>query len=146
VVAIFSSRILNGNPPLIFEDGEQSRDFVSVHDVVRSLMLAGERSDAVGHAINVGSGRAITVRGVAETLSSVLDVPVEPEITGRYRVGDIRHCVADIGLAREKLGYEPEVSLEDGMAELVEWLQEQEKPEDGVGRHAAELSARGLTR
>jgi dTDP-L-rhamnose 4-epimerase len=145
VAAIFSSRLLNGRAPLIFEDGEQSRDFVSVHDVVRSLILAGERQEAVGHALNVGSGRAITVRTVAETLARVLDVDVEPEITRRYRVGDIRHCFADIALAREKLGYEPEISLEEGMTELVEWLQEQEAPEDWVGRHAEELAARGLT-
>jgi dTDP-L-rhamnose 4-epimerase len=145
VVAIFSSRILNGNPPLIFEDGEQSRDFVSVHDVVQALLLSAERPEAVGHAINVGSGRSISIRGVAETLAGVLNVQAEPEITSRYRVGDIRHCFADIGLAREKLGYEPRVTLEAGMAELVEWLQEQERPEDSVGRHAEELAARGLT-
>ncbi|CAN5819176.1 SDR family NAD(P)-dependent oxidoreductase [soil metagenome] len=145
VAAIFSTRLLNAGAPLVFEDGEQSRDFVSVHDVVRSLMLAGEREEAVGQTLNVGSGRAITVRTMAETLARVLDVNIEPEITGRYRVGDIRHCFADIGLAREKLGYGPEVSLEEGMSELVEWLQEQEPPDDSAGRHAEELAARGLT-
>ena len=145
VVAIFSSRIMNGNPPLIFEDGEQSRDFVSVHDIVRSLLLAGERESAVGSAFNIGSGRSVSVREVAATLARVLDVEVEPEITGRYRVGDIRHCFADISSARAALDYEPRVTLEAGMTELVEWLREQEQPEDGVGRHAAELAARGLT-
>ena len=145
VVAIFSARLLNGNAPLIFEDGEQSRDFVSVHDIVQSLLLAGEREAAVGGAFNVGSGRSVSVREVASTLATVLDVEVEPEITGRYRVGDIRHCFADIDRAREALGYEPRVTLEEGMTELVQWLQEQEQPEDGVGRHAAELAARGLT-
>jgi dTDP-L-rhamnose 4-epimerase len=145
VAAIFSSRLLNGSAPLIFEDGEQSRDFVSVHDVVRALMLAGERDEAVGHALNIGSGQAITVRGMAETLAGVLDLQLEPEITGRYRVGDIRHCFADISRARETLGYQPEVTLEAGMAELVGWLQEQEAPEDSAERHAEELAARGLT-
>ena len=145
VVAIFSSRLLNGNPPLIFEDGEQSRDFVSVHDIVQALLLAADRESAVGSAFNVGSGRSISVREVASTLARVLDVGVEPEVTGRYRVGDIRHCFADITRAREALGYEPRVTLEEGMAELVQWLQEQERPEDSVGRHAAELAARGLT-
>jgi dTDP-L-rhamnose 4-epimerase len=144
-VAIFSSRLLNGNPPLIFEDGYQSRDFVSVHDVVQALLLAGEREGAVGGAFNVASGRAVTVREVAETVASVLGVEVEPKITGRYRVGDIRHCFADITRAREAFGYAPRVSLADGMAELVGWLREQERPVDGVGRHAAELAARGLT-
>ena len=145
VVAIFSARLLNGNSPLIFEDGLQSRDFVSVHDVVQALLLSAEREQAVGQAFNVGSGRAVSVREVAETLARVLDRDVHPEITGRYRVGDIRHCFADITRARQMMGYEPEVSLEEGMKELVAWLQEQERPEDGVGRHAADLAARGLT-
>jgi dTDP-L-rhamnose 4-epimerase len=145
VAAIFSSRLLNGNPPLIFEDGLQSRDFVSVHDIVRALLLAGEREAAVGQALNVGSGRSISVREVAETLAGVLGVELEPEITARYRVGDIRHCFADISRARAVLGYEPQVTLEGGMRELVGWLQEQERPEDSSARHAAELAARGLT-
>jgi dTDP-L-rhamnose 4-epimerase len=145
VVAIFSSRLLNGNPPLIFEDGLQSRDFVSVHDIVQSLLLAAQREEAVGGTFNIGSGRSVTVREVAETLAGVLNVDIEPQVTGRYRIGDIRHCFADISRAREVLGYQPRVSLEEGMTELVGWLQEQERPEDGVGRHAAELAARGLT-
>jgi dTDP-L-rhamnose 4-epimerase len=145
VAAIFSSRLLNGNRPLIFEDGLQSRDFVSVHDVVRALLLAGEREGAVGQALNVGSGESITVREVAQTLAGVLGVDIEPEVTTRYRVGDIRHCFADITRAGEVLGYEPHVTLEDGMRELVEWLQEQERPEDSSACHAAELAARGLT-
>jgi dTDP-L-rhamnose 4-epimerase len=144
-VAIFSSRLLNGNAPLIFEVGEQRREFVSVHDVVRGLLLAGEAEGGVGGAFNIGSGRSVSVREVASTLAEVLGVEIEPEITGRYRVGDIRHCFADITRAREAFGYAPTVSLEEGMKELVGWLQEQERPEDGVGRHAAELTARGLT-
>jgi dTDP-L-rhamnose 4-epimerase len=144
VVAIFSSRILNGNPPLIFEDGEQSRDFVSVHDVVQALLLSAERPEAVGTRSTWAPAAPSAFAGW-RTLAGVLNVQVEPEITSRYRVGDIRHCFADIGLAREKLGYEPRVTLEAGMAELVEWLQEQERPEDSVGRHAEELAARGLT-
>jgi dTDP-L-rhamnose 4-epimerase len=145
VVAIFSARLLNRNAPLIFEDGQQSRDFVSVHDVVDGLLLAAEREAAVGRAFNIGSGRSVTVHEVARTLARVLEVEVEPEVTGRYRVGDIRHCFADITAAREALGYAPRVGLEEGMAELVDWLREQERPEDSVGRHTADLAARGLT-
>lgn len=145
VVAIFSSRLLNDNPPLIFEDGHQSRDFVSVHDVVQALLLSAERDSAVGQALNVGSGRSITVNEVARTVAEVLGCAIEPEITGRYRVGDIRHCFADIRRARAALGYEPRVPLEQGMAELVTWLREQERPRDAVENHAAELAARGLT-
>jgi dTDP-L-rhamnose 4-epimerase len=145
VAAIFSARLLNGTAPLIFEDGAQSRDFVSVHDVVRALLLAGQKQSAVGGAFNVGSGRPVTVREVAVTLARVLGVEREPDVTGRYRVGDIRHCYADITRARAALGYEPQVDFESGMTELVAWLGEQDRPEDGVGRHAAELAARGLT-
>lgn len=145
VAAIFSSRLLNDNPVLIYEDGEQSRDFVSVHDVVRGLLLAGERPEAIGRVFNIGSGERITVRAIAETLGRVLGVDLPPQVTGRYRVGDIRHCFAAIDRARELLGYDPQVTLEAGMQELVEWLEAQEKPEDSVGRHVADLAARGLT-
>lgn len=145
VAAIFSSRLLNGQPPLIFEDGEQKRDFVSVHDIVQALLLSAQEEAAVGKAFNVGSGRAVTVREVAQTLASVLGADVQAQVTGKYRVGDIRHCFADISLAREVLGYEPRVTFEEGMQELVAWLQEQERPEDHVETHAAELAARGLT-
>ncbi len=145
VAAIFSARLLNGEAPMIFEDGEQRRDFVSVHDIVQGLLLAAEEEAAVGKAFNLGSGRAVSVREVAETLAGVMGVQVEPQLTGKYRVGDIRNCYADISLAREVLGYEPRVTFEAGMQELVEWLREQERPEDKVESHAAELAARGLT-
>jgi dTDP-L-rhamnose 4-epimerase len=145
VAAIFSARLLNGEPPLIFEDGGQRRDFVSVHDVVRALLLAADAPGAVGKALNVGSGRAVSVREVADTLARVLGVKAEPRVSGTYRVGDIRHCFSDISAAREALGYEPRVTFEAGMEELVGWLRAQERPESGIERHAAELAARGLT-
>jgi dTDP-L-rhamnose 4-epimerase len=145
VAAIFSSRLLNGEPPLIFEDGGQRRDFVSVHDIVQGLLLSAEEDAAVGKALNLGTGVGTSVREVAEILARVLGVEVEPVVVGRYRVGDIRHCYADISLAREVLGYEPRYTFEEGMRELVAWLQEQERPEDRVEHHAAELAARGLT-
>jgi dTDP-L-rhamnose 4-epimerase len=144
VAAIFSARLLNGERPLVFEDGGQRRDFVSVHDVVSALLLAGESPAAVGQALNVGSGSSVSVREVAETLARVLDVGLEPEITGRFRVGDIRNCFADITRSRELLGYQPRVSFEQGMQELVGWLREQERPRSGLEAHAAELAARGL--
>ena len=144
VAAIFSARLLNGQPPMIYEDGGQKRDFVSVHDVVQALLLAADEDAAAGKAFNVGSGRAVTVREVAATLAGVLGSEVEPQVTGKWRVGDIRHCFADISLAREVLGYEPRVTFEAGMEELVGWLREQERPEDRVDAHVAELAARGL--
>jgi dTDP-L-rhamnose 4-epimerase len=146
VLAIFGGRLLNDRPPLIFEDGEQRRDFVSVHDVAAACALALEREQATGLAVNVGSGESVTVREIAERLAEVTGRGrIEPEITGKYRVGDIRHCFADISLAREVLGYEPRVRLEDGMAELAEWLADQ-TAEDSVETAHRELVARGLTR
>jgi dTDP-L-rhamnose 4-epimerase len=144
VLAIFASRLLNGNAPLIFEDGLQQRDFVSVLDVARACRLALDVDAAAGHAINIGSGRAYTVLAVASLLGDVLGTDVEPDVCGKYRVGDIRHCFADISLARQVLGYEPQVMLEQGIVELAEWLEGQ-VADDRVDEASAQLAARGLT-
>ena len=144
VLAIFASRLLNDNPPLIFEDGLQRRDFVSVHDVVQACRLALEADGAAGRAFNVGSGRSYTVREVAEMMSGVLGKAIEPNVCGKYRVGDIRHCFADITLAREVLGYQPQVMLDDGLVELSEWLQDQ-PADDRVADASRQLESRGLT-
>jgi dTDP-L-rhamnose 4-epimerase len=144
VLAIFASRLLNGNRPLVFEDGLQRRDFVSVYDVVQACRLALESPDAAGQAFNIGSGQPHTVRQVAEMLAAILGKPIEPDLCGKYRVGDVRHCFADIGRARAVLGYEPKVTLEDGLVELAEWLQDQAAV-DRVAVASRELAARGLT-
>jgi dTDP-L-rhamnose 4-epimerase len=144
VLAIFASRLLNDRPPLIFEDGLQQRDFVSVSDVVQACRLACEVPEAAGRAFNVGSGRACTIRDVADLMCRVLGKSVPADICGKYRVGDIRHCVADISLAREVLGYEPAVTLEDGVVELAAWLRSQ-TAQDRVADARRELAARGLT-
>lgn len=144
VLAIFASRLLNNNPPLVFEDGYQRRDFVHVSDVVQACVKALETPAAVDKVFNVGSGRNYTVRQVAQLLGKVLGKEIQPEVTGKYRVGDIRHCFADIALAREVLGYEPRVTLEDGLVELGEWLAGQVAC-DRVDQASAELAARGLT-
>jgi dTDP-L-rhamnose 4-epimerase len=125
VAAIFASRLLNGRAPLVFEDGEQQRDFVSVHDVVQANLLAMERSEGDGLALNIGSGEPVTIRQIAETLTTTLGAEMPAEITGRYRAGDIRHCFADISLARRLLGYRPRHRLAGAMGELVEWLRSQ---------------------
>jgi dTDP-L-rhamnose 4-epimerase len=145
VLAIFASRLLNGRPPVIYEDGYQRRDFVSVYDVARALRLALETPAAAGHAFNVGSGESATVRDIASRMAAALDMdPIEAEITGTYRVGDIRHCFADIARARQVLGYAPEISLEEGLMELAGWLDGQ-RASDRVAEANAELAARGLT-
>jgi dTDP-L-rhamnose 4-epimerase len=145
VLAIFASRLLNGRPPLVFEDGGQRRDFVNVDDVARAIRLALESDAANGQALNIGSGDSVTVSEIAQKLGRVLDVELQPELTGKFRAGDIRHCFADITRARDLLGYEPRVALDEGMAELAEWLETQ-TAEDRVDHATEELVARGLAR
>jgi dTDP-L-rhamnose 4-epimerase len=145
VAAIFASRLLNGHPPMIFEDGEQSRDFIHVSDIVRAIALALESDRAAGHAINLGTGRPSTVLQIAQALASGLDIDVQPVRNGQYRAGDIRHCVADPQLARELLGFEAATTLEHGMRALLEWLADQEAV-DRVDDATRELAARGLAR
>ena len=143
VLAIFASRLLNGRPPLVFEDGRQRRDFVHVADVARAFRLALESDRAADETLNVGSGESVTVLEVAEKLARVLGVDIPPEALHRRRAGDIRHCFADITRAREVLGYEPQVTFEKGLAELAEWLRGRVAV-DRVDAATEELSSRGL--
>lgn len=144
VLSNFASRVLNGRRPLIFEDGRQMRDFVSVYDVAAACRLAIETPKAAGMALNISSGVPMTVGEVARrTVRAIGRDDLEPEITGKYRVGDIRHCFADITLARKVLGWEPRVSLEQGLTDLAGWLESQTATDRGVEARA-ELSARGL--
>jgi dTDP-L-rhamnose 4-epimerase len=145
VVAIFSSRLLNRRPPLVYEDGRQTRDFVHVSDIVQANLLALEQSAADGRVYNVGTGRATSVLEVAETLSELLDYGDPPEVLGKYRAGDIRHCVADISRIERELGYRPRVAFADGLRELLAWLRTQ-SADDAVDAASRELTARGLTR
>ena len=145
VAAIFASRLLNGRPPIIFEDGEQSRDFTHVSDIVQGILLALESDSAVGHAVNLGTGRPTSVAQVAQVISAGMGLEIEPVLNQQYRAGDIRHCFADPTRARELLGFEAATTFEDGMSELVEWLQDQEA-EDKVDDATQELAARGLAR
>ncbi|HEY0457019.1 MAG TPA: NAD-dependent epimerase/dehydratase family protein [Verrucomicrobiae bacterium] len=145
VMAIFASRLLNGKAPLIFEDGLQQRDFVSVYDVARACRLALEAPKAPGRVFNVGSGEHYTIKDLAQRICEAMGKEyIEAEVTGKYRMGDIRHCFADISLARGVLGYEPQVSINEGLEELVLWLEGQ-AAEDKVEQASAELAARGLT-
>lgn len=145
VLAIFASRLLNDNPPLIFEDGLQKRDFVSVKDVAKACRLAMEAEDAAGEVFNIGSGNHYTVFEIAEKLQSILGKDqVKPTTTGKYRVGDIRHCYSDISKARKILKFEPEITFSEGLAELAEWL-ELQVAVDNVDQAKEELASRGLT-
>jgi len=145
VLAIFASRYLNNKAPIIFEDGEQKRDFVSVKDVAVACRLALEVEEAAYGVFNIGSGNSYTVCEIAQQLSNTMGVQhIQPITTGEYRVGDIRHCFGDISKAKRVLGFEPKVTLEDGLAELSLWLEEQVAV-DNVEQAKEELTARGLT-
>lgn len=143
VCAIFMSRIKNGNPPVIYEDGGQTRDFVSVHDIVQANVLAMEKPAANGQVFNVGTGRPIAVKDVARLLAKLYGVEIGPEICGKFRKGDVRHCYPDIGKARRLLGYEPRVTFDAGMRELIEWSRQAEA-KDRFEQAACELKKRGL--
>ena len=142
-LAIFASRLLNDRAPRVFEDGLQLRDFVSVGDVARAFRLALEHDGADGSVVNVGTGLGTSILEVATKLAAVLGKDIAPELTGEFRVGDIRHCYADITLARERIGFEPEVELDAGMRDLAEWL-EGRVAHDRVDAAADELVKRGL--
>ncbi len=120
----YASRLLQGLPVHLFEDGYRQRDFVSVYDVARAFRQALESPGARGETFNVGSGRPYTFWTVTDRLAAITRrQDLSPEVTGTSRVGDIRHCIADISRAREVLGYEPKVSLEAGLLDLVAWIE-----------------------
>ncbi len=144
VLAIFAARLLNNRAPLIFEDGEQRRDFVYVGDVAAACHAALHSEAAVGRALNIGSGRAVSINEVARLLADALGVPIDPEITGECRLGDIRHCFPDISQARSTLNYRPQTTLEAGIGKLVEWL-DGRIAIDRVGEAMSALATRGLT-
>jgi dTDP-L-rhamnose 4-epimerase len=144
VLAIFASRLLNGNRPLLFEDGQQRRDFVHVRDVARACRLALEAPPSVRGVFNVGSGESRTICAVFQQLAASMGASSGlAETTGRYRVGDVRHCFADITRARTELGFEPRIEFADGLAEFVGWLADATAI-DLVEEATGELLRRGL--
>jgi dTDP-L-rhamnose 4-epimerase len=144
VAAIFSSRIKAGKSPLLYEDGAQRRDFVSVHDVVQANLVALDSDAANGQVLNVGSGSAVTVREIADLLLELhgRQSSLEPEVSGRFRTGDVRHCYADISMLQQ-LGYVPQVSLKKGLEELVQWA-EDAPSEDQFDQARLVLESKGL--
>ena len=142
--AIFSGRLLNDQQPLIFEDGEQTRDFVHVSDIVQANLLALETDRADYEALNIGTGSPISISEIALMLARGLNKDIQPQVTGKYREGDIRHCVADISRAKKLLGYEPKVKLADGIPELLEWVAQQQAA--NTTQATAELEQHQLVR
>lgn len=144
VLANFAARLINGQPPMIFEDGQQRRDFVHVRDVARAFRLALEQRSAAGHVINIGSGSAYAIADVATMLAEALGVPhLEPDIMGKARSGDIRNCFADISRARELLGFEPRFRLEDSLEEMARWVRQAQAVDRGA-EMKRQLEERGL--
>ena len=144
VLAIFLSRLLAGERPVVYEDGGQTRDFVSVHDVVDAFLLALETPAADGAVVNVGCGVARAIGEVARTVARLTGrATVDPDVTGQFRRGDVRHCTADVERARRLLGFTPRVAWEDGLAELIEWSRRTEAV-DGFATADRELRAHGL--
>jgi len=143
--AIFSSRLLNDRAPLVYEDGEQSRDFVHVSDIVQANLLAISTSKADFLPVNIGTGVANTVNRIGEMLASGLGKNIKAEIVSQYREGDIRHCVSDITRAKSLLGFSPKVKLEDGLKELLSWVAKQTAT-DHSAEATAELAKRNLMR
>jgi len=144
VLANFGARLLHGQPPLVFEDGQQKRDFVHVRDVARAFRLAMENPFAAGHTINIASGHSYTIDRVARLLAHAMDVPhLRPKVLNKARAGDIRHCFADIGKARDRLGFEPQYLLEDSLDELVGWIRASDARDRGEDARQ-QLETRGL--
>lgn len=140
VVAIFSSRIKNDNPPVVFEDGIQSRDFVSVHDIARANVIALEKGDGV---YNVGTGKPISILEIANTLIGLYGKKLKPEVRNQFRKGDIRHCFADVSKIKKDLGWCAQTKFGDGMRELIGWA-EKEEARDGFEQAEKEMKRWGL--
>ena len=143
VTAIFMSRIKNDNQPVVNEDGLQTRDFVSVHDIVNANILAMENTVANYEVFNVGTGNPITIKQVAETLAKLYGKDIKPNIINKFRKGDVRHCFADISKIRNKLNWQPKITFEQGMKELIEWSKNA-KSKDLFEKASKELKDRGL--
>lgn len=145
VCAIFSSRLLNDKPPIVFEDGLQSRDFVNVNDVCQSLILALEKKAAKGEVFNVASGMPITIKEVAEIITKKINPKLKPIYNNQYRIGDVRHCLADISKIKNKLGYKPKVNFRESIDEVIEWIKPQVgKVQDYSQKALDELKEKGL--
>jgi dTDP-L-rhamnose 4-epimerase len=143
VAAIFAARVLNGKPPLVFEDGAQIRDLVHVSDVVRATVLAMDAPGAAGQAINVATGHRVRILELAGRIAAALGSDLSPEVTGAYRSGDIRHCFASASRARDRLGFEARTTLDEGLPQLADWVARNVVADRG-DEALADLRSRGL--
>jgi dTDP-L-rhamnose 4-epimerase len=143
VIAIFCTRLLNNLPPVLYEDGEQTRDFSFVEDIARSNLLAAETDKLDGLPVNVGSSRGISIREIAETISNALKIDIAPEVNGEFRPGEMRHLTSDTIRVRAA-GYEPRVDLAEGIRRYIEWIRTQSDIRDYFSEAAKILRSKGI--
>jgi len=143
VIAIFCTRLLNNLPPVLYEDGEQTRDFSFVEDIARANLLAAETGKLDGLAVNVGSGQGTPIRKVAEILAELLKINIKPEARGEFRPGEMRHLTSDTKII-VSAGYEPQVRLEDGIARYIDWIKTQSDIRDYFSEAEQILKSKGI--
>ena len=143
VAAIFMSRLKNNQHPVVYEDGKQSRDFISVHDIVRANIAVMQDHRADYQSFNIGTGNASSIEDIGTTLARLMKKDISPEITNTFRKGDIRHCFADISKINQAIGFSPQTTLTDGLQELVQWA-DKETAVDLFLEATAQLQAKGL--
>jgi dTDP-L-rhamnose 4-epimerase len=143
VIAIFCTRLLNDLPPVLYEDGEQTRDFSFVEDIARANLLAAENDNLDGFAVNVGSGKGVPIRQVAQILSAALKIDIQPEARGEFRPGEMRHLTSDITKVRAA-GYEPQVDLEEGIQRYIDWIRSQSDIRDYFSEAEQILKSKGI--
>jgi dTDP-L-rhamnose 4-epimerase len=144
ILSIFSTRIRLGLSLPIYEDGEETRDFVHVEDVAKAVLCAAQAPAVAGETINVGRGEAVSIMAVARLLARLMGSTVAPHVSGEFRVGDIRHNYADITKLEHVTGFQPAITLEEGLGRFCDWVSTQPIPDDLLDKAAAELKARNL--
>jgi dTDP-L-rhamnose 4-epimerase len=143
VIAIFCTRLLNNLPPVLYEDGEQTRDFSFVEDIARANLLAAETDKLDGLPVNVGSGRGVSIREIAKQISSALKINIGPEVNSEFRPGEMRHLTSDTTRIRAA-GYEPRVDLAEGIARYLDWIRQQSDVRDYFSEAANVLREKGI--
>jgi dTDP-L-rhamnose 4-epimerase len=143
VIAIFCTRLLNNLPPVLYEDGEQTRDFSFVDDIARANLLAVETDKLDGLPVNIGSGRGAPICEVAEQLADILKIDIAPEINGEFRPGEMRHLTSDTTLAKSA-GYKPTVDLHEGITRYIDWIRAQSDIRDYFSEAANILRDKGI--
>ncbi len=144
VIAIFCTRLLNGLPPVLYEDGEQTRDFSFVEDIARANLLAAEHDALDGLPVNVGSGQGAPIREVAEQISEALGIRIAPEINGEFRPGEMRHLTSGTRRIRDAVGYAPQTDLLTGVGKYLEWIRTQADVKDYFSEAAQLLKTKGI--